>query len=408
MTREYWRKKTVRDHAAATGRTYLDAATTLGSSQPEPATLASDLRDALAAGLETAGWPVEIELTPQATGLRLYAGPATISVERDNELRSFSGDEDPDDPDIFDLSRTLRVLVWAPLIIDYSEELGRILGVDAHEIPASGDIPTIIAEIDRVVGQARQRDHADTAANTECGICGDCYPESALFEPATAPISVCPACAFDGDLFDPRPAHLAFQIDRTSTTNLAIPAGWAGAQALLGCLGGSDFNRWLTAQWQASATIFRPLECWNDPGRAWIWLPPVEHRPRALADLGCGASLGAIAEAIDRAHPDLRAISKANRADDMSEYLEDGESDDLNDATWEQVWPAAVAYAVALLTQKTERPSHRTPWHVMESFELDEWIDELDSDLDCDHVESVLGVAIPTIVHALDPDGHDI
>ncbi|WP_433194418.1 hypothetical protein ACQP1G_37560 [Nocardia sp. CA-107356] len=92
----------------------------------------------------------------------------------------------------------------------------------------------------------------------------------------------------------------------------------------------------------------------------------------------------------------------------MSEYLDDGESDDLDDTTLERIWPAAVAYTVALLTQKTERPNHRTPWHVMESFELAEWIDELESDLDYYQVESVLGAAIPTILHALDPVDQEI
>ncbi|WP_433194419.1 hypothetical protein ACQP1G_37565 [Nocardia sp. CA-107356] len=266
MTRDYWRKKTVRDHAAATDRTYLDAATSMRA-HPAGVALAGDLRDALAAGLDAAAWPVEIEHHPEATGLRLYAGFATISVERQNELSSFTGDEHPDDPDTFDLSMPLRVIVWAPLVVDFSEELGRVRGVDAQEIPADGGVSRIIAEIDRVVGQARQRDHADTAVDTDCGICGDSYAASALLEPTTTRVSVCPACAFDGDLLGAHPAQLAFQLDQAATTNLALVAGWAGVQALLCCLGGADFHTWLTEEWEAAGTVFRPLEWWHDPGR---------------------------------------------------------------------------------------------------------------------------------------------
>ncbi|MEV4237062.1 hypothetical protein AB0J47_18010 [Nocardia sp. NPDC049737] len=401
-------KKVVREHAAATGRTYLDAASSIGATPPGGVALASDLRDSLADGLEAAGWPVVIEHHPEATGLRLYAGPATISVERQNELSSFTGDEHPDDPDTFDLSMPLRVIMWAPLVVDFSEELGRVGGVDAHEIPSGGGVSGIIAEIDRVVGQARQCDQAEAAVDTGCGICGDSYPAPALLEPTTTRVGVCPACAFDGDLLGAHPAQLAFQLDQAATKNLALAAGWAGVQALLCCLGGDEFYTWLKREWTAAGTVFEPLEWWHDPGQTWIWLPPADRRPSALADFGCGACLTHIAAAIDQAHPDLRAISRANRADEVSEYLEDGESDDLDDATLEQIWPAAIAYAVALLTQKYERPTHRAPWHVMESFELAEWLDELESDLDYFQVESVLGMAIPTILNALDPDSQEI
>lgn len=274
MTRDYRRKKDVRDHAARTQRTYLDAATALSASHQTGVSLARDLRDALAAGLDAAGWPVEIEPMAEGTGLRLYAGPATISVDRENDLRSFSGDEHPDDPDLFDLSKSLRVLVWAPLIVDYSESLGRVVGVDAHEIRTGGTVSEIVAEVDRVVNQARRRDDADEPVDGECGICGDDYPMSVLFEATTARLSVCPACAFDGDLLGAHPAQLAYQIDQAASRSVALPAGWAAVQALLGSLGGSGFHDWLTRRWKAAGTLFVPLEWWHSPAKTWIWLPP--------------------------------------------------------------------------------------------------------------------------------------
>ncbi|MET8428781.1 hypothetical protein [Nocardia sp. NPDC004860] len=236
MTRDYFRKKAVRDHAAATDRAYLDAERSLTASRSAGLALAGDLRDRLAAGLVAAGCPVEVEHNPQDAGLRIYAGPATISVERQNSLTIFTGDEHPDDPDVFDLTMPLAVLVWAPLVGEYSEELKRVFGVDGHEIAADRTVAAIITEIDCVVGQARQRDLADLSADTECGICGDQYPAVGLFNPTKAEISVCPCCAFDGDLLGASPERLAFEIDKAVCGNLAVPAGWAGAQALLSCL----------------------------------------------------------------------------------------------------------------------------------------------------------------------------
>ncbi|MBC7299446.1 hypothetical protein [Nocardia salmonicida] len=403
MTRDYWRKKAVREHAASTGRTYLDAAHTLDNSAGS-VRLASDLYEELAAGLRAAGWPVQIEPVPQAMGLHLYAGPATISVERATEPDYVSGDEHPDDPDLFDLTTPLRVLVWAPLVTDYDEELGRVAGLDAHHIVNSSDVAGIIDEIDRVVGQARQRDHTQTRAETECGICGDRYPASALFEPGDSAVRTCPACVFDGDLFRAHPAKLAFQIDQADSVSVAVEAGWAGPRALLGCLGGRDFHTWLTRQWRMSGSLFEPRECWGDPGAMWIWLPPADQRPAALAELGCGAHLARICEAIDRAHPHLRALTRAHCAEEMSGYGE--ECEELDAVALERVWRAAIAYAVAFLTHSAQRPSHRGPWHVMESFELAPWIDMLDCDLDDLDVEFVLTAAIPTIRDALDPRNH--
>lgn len=402
--RDYWRKKTVRERAGATDRTDLDAARNLQQPQSGTLLMAGDLRDGLAATLAAAGWPITVESQhPESTGLRIYAGPATISVERQNTLTSFTGDEHPDDPDTFDLTQPLVVIVWAPLVGEFSETLGRVLGVDAHEIATNRALSEICNEVDTVVGQARQRDHADFHADVACSICGDRYPAIGLFRPTESELSVCPCCAFDGDLLDVSPGRLTFEIDRAASGNLAIPAAWSGVQALLTCLGGNEFRAWLEGEWRQAGTTFTPREWWGDMGSTWIWLPTADQRPPALAGLGCGAALAHVTAAIDRAHPDLRDLCKANRAEEIAEFLEDDEEDDLDAATLERMWPAAVAYAVALLTQRTERAAHRRPWHVLESFELFEWVEALESDLDEFQVESILGVAIPTILRALDP-----
>lgn len=64
--------------------------------------------------------------------------------------------------------------------------------------------------------------------------------------------------------------------------------------------------------------------------------------------------------------------------------------------------------AAVQATQRAERPEHHSPWHVLESLELGEWIDALDPALDSCHVETVLRVGIRTVRDILDPDStHD-
>lgn len=262
------------------------------------------------------------------------------------------------------------------------------------------------------------RDLADTPVRAECGICGDRYPEAALFTPTRAPVPVCPCCAFDGDLIGAHPAYLAYQLDRAITRSVAIPAGWSAAQVLLCCLAGSAFGPRLRAERRDNGTLFEPAEVWSDPKRAWIWLPPAPRRPAALAGLGSGAALAAVIDTLDRAHPDLRARYHTNRDREISEYLADEYGDDdlvgddyglrTPEEIIERFWPAIIAYAVAMLTQQAERPGHRSPWHVLQSHELGDWISVLDPDLDSFQVETVLRVGILTVRDILDPDGgHD-
>lgn len=422
MTRDHRRKKAVRSFAATTGRSYADAATFMTTSSTGSPVLAARLRDQLAKALDAVGWPVVVEHNPQATALRSYAGPATVDVSRAEELaRGWTGDEHPDDPEVFDLTAPLRVTVWAPMSPEFSPGLGRVTGLDGHEIPGDRSIGQIVAEIDQVVAAARRRDVADTPARAECGICDDLYPEAGLFEPTSSRVRVCSCCVFDGDLLGPDPAYLAYQIDQATTQDLAVPAGWAGAQVLLCCLAGPTLPEYLHTAWRRAGTVYEPLEYWADPSKVWIWLPSPSQRPAAMAELGCGASLAHITAAIDRTHPDLRTAFRAHMDQEITEYLHH-EYDDVDhdieaastrnwmrvtDAILGRFWPAAIAYTVAMLTQQHDRPNRRSPWHVIESFELGDWIHALDPDLDIYHVETVLREAIPFIRDALDPTDHD-
>jgi hypothetical protein len=415
MTRDHRRKKAIRVAAAASGRTYLDAASSFNMSTGGPV-LAESLRANLAAALEATGWPVEIEHNAQLGALRTYFGPAMFDVVRDNSAGPdlFTGDEHPDDPAVFDLQAPLRVLVWAPRNANLADELGRVAGIDGLEIPADGPVDALAAEVNRVVGAARHRDVADTPAAAACGICADRYPEAALFTPTRAQVRVCPCCAFDGDLVGAvDPSHLAYQLDRAGEESVALPAGWAAVQVLLACLGGPTLQRRLAADWRARHTLYEPGDEWADPLRAWTWLPPASARPAALAHLGSGASMAAIATAIDRGYPDLRERFRDREDEIIAEYLDDEYGDDVRPGDddrmrlpaqlVDRLWPAVLAYAIAMLTQQAERPDHRDPWHVLESFELPAWTSVLDPDVDSYQAETVLRIGIDTVRETFDP-----
>ncbi|MEV5010386.1 hypothetical protein [Streptomyces sp. NPDC055692] len=64
--------------------------------------------------------------------------------------------------------------------------------------------------------------------------------------------------------------------------------------------------------------------------------------------------------------PDLRERFRTQ----LAEELEQDPNEDGRDYLVEQLWPAVIAYAVALATREQERSGHRPPWHVLsDSFE---------------------------------------
>ncbi|MFF2628660.1 hypothetical protein ACFVUN_23150 [Kitasatospora griseola] len=130
--------------------------------------------------------------------------------------------------------------------------------------------------------------------------------------------------------------------------------------------------------------LYIPAEHWADPSLLWIWLPP-GPRPAALAGLGPGAGLKAVVDAVEHAHPDLRARFRATLAEDLEEDPDEPEAE-REDYLVEELWPAVIAYAAALGTQGRERPGHRPPWHLLsDSFEPGTLADHFEgrgSDLD--------------------------
>jgi hypothetical protein len=139
----------------------------------------------------------------------------------------------------------------------------------------------------------------------------------------------------------------------------------------------------------------------------WVWLPPGD-RPTPLDRFGPGARLGALVAALDEHTPQLRQRARDLDADGWREAGYD-EDEPLPDRFVEQVWPAAVAYAIAFHTQAAERPGHRPPLqHVFGSFDaLRDHLPIMGSDLDADDIESTLGVSVQAITEALWPHQQD-
>jgi hypothetical protein len=112
---------------------------------------------------------------------------------------------------------------------------------------------------------------------------------------------------------------------------------------------------------------------------------------------------GAVADALDETLLELRQRTR----DLQAEYWREGGLDDdpVPDSFLDQVWPAAVAYAICLQTQAEERPCHRPPLqHLPGSFdELREHLTLIDSVLDFDDIESTVGVGIEAVTEALWP-----
>lgn len=397
MVKDNARKKAARAHARATGLPYTAAArhtTRHRGGGLSALGVHADLMEAL----QAAGWPVEYETFPENVQYRGYAGPARLTVGRAGQVASFGGDDpDPDDGTLLDLSRPPRVEMAAPLTPT---------GFEAHS-EITGDRPTgeVVAALARMLTDARARAVARTAGREPCAVCADVYLAGHLLAAAGEDeVPLCPACAFDGDVFvtaGHASAYLTYQLDQLAATDLAMPAGWAGPAALLACAAPADFGDRLHELWREAGTFVIPSDHWSQPEQIWVWLPPGD-RPAPLDRFGPGARLGALVAALDEHLPDLRQRA---RDLDVENWRDAGLDDDepVPDRLLDRVWPAAVAYAVSLHTQAVERPTHRPPLqHLIGSFDaLREHLNLIGSPLDFDDIEATLGVGIEVITDTL-------
>lgn len=359
MTKDKQRKQAARGRARRTGEPYSLAARRAGKGSG--VVLAADLQAALADTLREQGWMVGQQDFVDMGEYTSYAGAAQISVGRDEVFTGlFAGPEDPDDEDL-DLSVPPTVEVRWPYLDEMDAE-----STARADFTLAGDLPVgqIVAEINRRLSEARTAAVRDTKADAECSICGDSYAKRHLVYTDSR---VCPSCVFDGDLLAALdPFMFAAVYDHSMSTDSALPPLWTAIAVLVACVLPSPDS--VQENWPADPWV--ALEHWSDPRSFTLWLPPKEQRIAALQGLGAAASVGAIMDAIDRAHPNLRESLLRERAEERE--TDESEAEKLAYAKRKfvtQVWPAVVAYVVAAATQQAERPDQRGPWHFTESFE---------------------------------------
>lgn len=241
MTRNDRHKKAVRAYAAATGRSYMDAAAALArTTKRRPVVLAEDLRTDLMAAMRAWGWPVNFT-TDFYEFLCFEVGPADLMVSRHGTPRGGKTEKGsqvdrtvhPDDGDEYDLTAPLRLTMDAPVVPDYVHGLNRQTGVFETECPASSPIAKIVAYIDQTLTAARSHDMADIPSRTRCDICGDYYPKKELLAPTSTSLLVCPCCVFDGEIVGPHLVAFAPKLSRLLRDRLSAPAGWAAVYILL-------------------------------------------------------------------------------------------------------------------------------------------------------------------------------
>lgn len=368
MTKDRARKMAVR--AAAAGGGHARAARLHAGSTAQ-------LHLDLARAFRAAGWPVEVEKNLLERGRRImFPGPAHLEISR-----GFSSDPDfdPDDPDQADQDEPPTISCTAPPAPDFD----RPTYVDFEVTAAGISADELVRRTAEQVAAGRARALAELVNDAECAICGDAYPRRHLLDATAArDLSLCPACVFDGDLMTRAlPEQLAYQFDSLAFGDLGVAAGWSAVAALLACAAGPNLASRLERAWRRR--VFEiPLRHWNDPGELWIWLPPA-RRPDALAHFGPGASLRAVADAVDRAHPGIRDTFRRRLADEL-EYDPD-EPRERTDYLVPQLWDAVIAYAVTFMTMAVERPGQRAAWHVDQSFDeavLSDHFERLGSVLD--------------------------
>lgn len=404
MTRHHRRKKQIRMHAKETGRRYLDAAKNLALVHSRPRAFATDLQSKIVAAFRAAGWPA-YPAGKILTKLSTHVGPGSIFIGRDAEPRtcpdSAFAEAHPDDATEFDLRDPLVLDLGAPHVPDVVRHHDGRTGVSL-DIPEDWEPARIASEVDLAIRMGRRRDIGTIPTAAICAVCGDAFRDNTLLLPTTDTVRTCACCAFDSTLVCVRPVHLGRALDRLFGNCLSEPALWRAVQVLLTCLSTDEFPEQVQRLLNSDGDRSTLSPGWRNVADSWIWLPPLDLRPETLRGLGCGASLGRITADIEHAHPHLRSelVAIVGRHEPVLRGPRGTAVRNL-DATVDRLWPAVIAYTVSLHTQQAERPKHRNPWHTLESFDLREWVRELDPSLNYRVAETTLREGIPTVAAAL-------
>ncbi|MFE9250951.1 hypothetical protein [Streptomyces sp. NPDC007088] len=328
-----------------------------GALEPDPGPfLAKDYLKDLVEEFRRLGWGAGDETELEYFGLTAYAGPVaglSLSVGRADDQGDDGEERDPDDPEQCDLGKPLYLMAMCPsgnaTVDDFEDGL-----VDCSTEP----VRATARRLDTGLGRARlaRVRGMEEHSTTPCPICGDRYPEHHLLGNSPGAEPVCPACVFDGDQpYRTDLPYFAVRLDRLLHGDLSAPAGWDAVAAVLSLTCGANLRGRLDRALRERGGWPFVMERWGDPlTRSWIWLPPAADRHPMFRHLGAGANLSALVDAVDRHDPTARAEAKTMCRE--------------ADVRWrDALWPAAIAYAVALTTQACERARHRTPYHLLHS-----------------------------------------
>lgn len=327
-----------------------------GAAAPNPGPfLANDYLKALIEEFRRLGWGAGDETEPDCFGLTAYAGPVaglSLSVGRADDADDGT-ERDPDDPELCDLTMPLYLTAMCPAgnatVDDFDDGLA-----DCSTEPVRATARRLDTELGRTrLARVRGMEEHST---TPCPICGDRYPEHHLLGNSPSATPVCPACIFDGDQhYRTDLPYLAVRLDQLLHEDLSAPAAWDGVAAVLALTCGANLCTRLDRALRERGGWPFVMERWGEPlTRSWIWLPPPADRHPMFRHLGAGATLAALVDAVDRHDPTAQGAAKTLcRAVGVR---------------WrDALWPAAIAFAVALTTQACERDRHRTPYHLVYS-----------------------------------------
>lgn len=300
--------------------------------------------------LRSRGWPTEADDDTENGTYCGYAGP-TGAVQLEVWREGNEEQHDPDDADLVDPAGALHLMAMCPA--------GNATVEDLEWGTAGTTAPKAAAEqLDAELARTRLKRvrGMEELSTTPCPVCGDRYPEHHLLSNSPSAEAVCPACIWDGDQhYRTDLPYLAVQLDRLAYEDLSAPAGWDAVVAVLALTCGAKLGTRAERELRQRNGWPMLMSRWNDPlDRCWIWLPPAEGRHAAFRQLGAGASLRTVVQALDRHCPKARTQAKS--------LCREAE------VRWrESLWHSAVAYAVAFTTQSHERDRHRRPVHVVAS-----------------------------------------
>ncbi|MEW1760552.1 hypothetical protein AB0393_29070 [Streptomyces cyaneofuscatus] len=390
MTRNRKKKLAIRAEANGTG----NARAARLHTPPPNEVLTADVQERLIGAFAAEGWPVENDGFPEFGRWAGWMGPVGSTLSRSKDFGS--DDAHPDDPDHHDLTVVPELTFIAPKIPHTREAM-------VLELPGTTPSAEIVRTVRDELGRARAAEVGKSTRKATCSLCGDRYPTGHLL-PSTESdeLLLCPFCVFDGDILGSHPLRLAFAIDDLTSRDVAAPAGWSAVAALLACAGGPELGERLNEV----GGLRVALPHWSDPDQVWVWLPP-DDLPPALERLRPGTSLATLVEAVETAHPDLRDRFRAQVADTLEEDEDDEDGGSAPDYLVEQLWPAAICYAVAAATQERERPQGTSPWNLLEDgFEEGNLADnfhQLGSTLDAEALGNVftLSIGVPLIAEVL-------